>query len=157
MAQLTYRTTHLPAYVGGRADSASYDAIAGFNAGAAALDFGQVVARGTASATHKPFDPVPARALASSSDVILGVALHDTAREKSNDDVPVGDVFSIIRRGRVYVTAGADVEVGDPVHVNVATGALTNEEVEGDTVPLAASWGSTAQTGDVAVLELNLP
>jgi hypothetical protein len=93
---------------------------------------------------------------------VYGVALYDAAKIPGTyaqyDDV------SILRQGRVYVTAEGTVVKGDPVYVRFVVGGsevyggFSNAPDSTDCARLhGARWGSSRTGAGIAVLELNLP
>lgn len=94
---------------------------------------------------------------------VYGIAQHDTTRETGPYEVY--EEVPIVRKGRVLVTAETAVTRGDPVYVRFvvsgdeAYGGLSNAPDSTDCGLLeGARWGSTTTTtGQIAVLEINLP
>lgn len=76
-----------------------------------------------------------------------------------------GDTVSVLRRGRVWVELTEDdVSPGDAAYVDVVTegeeGKFTNQEDDGDTTDNLATGGvfrTGGSTGDLAIVEINLP
>ena len=70
-----------------------------------------------------------------------------------------GDTVNVLRRGRVYVTVTANVSAGEDAYVDVLTsgeeGKFTN--VSTDNLATGGVFRSSASTGELAVVEVNLP
>jgi hypothetical protein len=76
------------------------------------------------------------------------------------------DTVNVLRRGRVWVEATAEVAAGDAAYVDVATegeeGKFTNVAAVGETpaIPNLATGGvfrSSGDVGDLVIVEINLP
>jgi len=98
----------------------------------------------------------------------LGFALHTQAVENaysgSNLGYDAGSAISVLRKGRVYVTAEVNVSEGDPVYVRyTVNGALTLGSVRNDDDTSKAGllpgayFRKTATAGNITVVEINLP
>lgn len=70
-----------------------------------------------------------------------------------------GDTVNVLRRGRVYVTVTANVSAGDDAYVDVLTsgeeGQFTN--VSTDNLAINGIFRTSADSGELAVVEVNLP
>jgi len=70
-----------------------------------------------------------------------------------------GDTVNVLRRGRVYVTVTANVSAGDDAFVDVVTsgeeGQFTN--VSTDNLATSGVFRTSADSGELAVVEVNLP
>ena len=67
-----------------------------------------------------------------------------------------GSMLSILRSGRVWVTAGGDVAVGSPVFVNLKSGAFVAQESPDVTKLKNACFMQSGKKDEVVELELNL-
>lgn len=69
------------------------------------------------------------------------------------------DTVNVLRRGRVYVEVTEDVSAGDDAYVDVTTsgeeGKFTN--VTTDNLSTGGVFRTGADTGELAVVEINLP
>jgi len=70
-----------------------------------------------------------------------------------------GDAVNVLRRGRVYAEVTANVSAGEDAYVDVLTsgeeGKFTN--VSTDNLATGGVFRSSASTGELAVVEVNLP
>lgn len=70
-----------------------------------------------------------------------------------------GDAVNVARKGRVYVEVTANVTAGEAAYVDVTTtdeeGKFTN--VSTDNLATGGVFRTDASTGDLAVIEVNLP
>lgn len=101
------------------------------------------------------------------ADLILGVSTHTHAREIT--EPTKNDMINIMRQGSVYVRPEDAVEPGDPVFVRFAAngegktpGQFRTDDDKVDDAATAvqlasARWGSSAEAGQLALLEINLP
>lgn len=109
----------------------------------AAVAFGAPVAYGSGDRMCRP--------MAAGDTRIAGVAIRVqglAATEAREDEFAVGDTASIMKKGRMFVTASVAVAAGDPVHVVLATGAWTNTgglEVAGGVYQTGAAAGELAR------------
>ena len=130
----TYRTDPAPAFEGMVADMSN--AVIVSRTAEAAIGFGKAVARGTEAHTT--------RAVTTGDTEILGVSVRSQATDaESANEYPVNDTAAVMRKGPIWVKAGATVAVGDPVKVTVDTGAF----VTSSGVAIA---GATYETAGVA-------
>ena len=93
---------------------------------------------------------------------VHGIAMYDASGKP--EAYPVDYAVPVLRRGRIYVTAEAAVDVGQPVYVRfVATGdeklgAMRAAPDANDCALLnGARWASKTTGAGLAVVELNLP
>lgn len=73
------------------------------------------------------------------------------AETNANNGYVNGDTVSVMKKGRMYVTASVAVVAGDPVTVDVATGAISN--TGGVTIPGAVFEKGAAANG-LAVIRI---
>jgi len=147
------------------ADTAMRDVVSRINENASAIGFGLGVKRGSAVAAGKTglFD-----ATDSAGDDLVGVTVHDHAyanADLATEAIPADNVGSIMKRGRILVTAETAVADGDDAYVRIANGVAdatqttkggwgndndsgTRRHVKG------AKFRSAAAKGALAVLEL---
>lgn len=129
-----------------------------------AVPFGKFVVLGTDKDNQ-------AKLPAASGDIVaqkvLGVSLHDHARESQNDGLAAGyltkESMSILKKGMVYVTAEEAVTPSDTVYVrHTVNGALTVGSVrkDADTDKAVALAGlrfmSSAGAGELVKLSVDL-
>lgn len=126
-----YRTDPVVAYVGMVADMSN--AVIVSKTAEAAIGFGKAVARGT--------DSNSARVVEAGDTAILGISVRSQATDaESANEYPENDTAAVMRKGPIWVTAGGTVAEGDPVSVNVTTGAF----VTGSGVAIAGATFETA-------------
>lgn len=93
---------------------------------------------------------------------------HDMESFDATNDVPIGHIVNILRKGRIWVIPETDVVPGNPVyyrHANAgaapeALGRLRDDDdgSSGDVTLLeGAVWRSTALAGTPALVEINFP
>lgn len=105
-------------YAGSIADAAGCELIS--RSAEAAVSFGgAVVESGTGKGGQ-------GRAITTGDTVVLGVAIRDQSVPAGQNAYAAKDNMRIMKKGAVYLTAGATVVPGDPVHVVAATGVWTN-------------------------------
>ena len=102
-----------------------------------------------------------------SADVILGVSAHThTLVQDANGVVQyaVYDTVNCLKKGRIYVTVEQDVATGDPVYMRTINdspkvrGAFRKDADSGNALLISgANWFAGATSGNLAVLEFNLP
>lgn len=82
-----------------------------------------------------------------------GVTIRDIAQGSETDEYARYKSAAVLKRGKIFVTAGADgIVPGDPVHYNSSTGAWLKS---GGVGPIPhARWASAGDTGDLVLLEL---
>ena len=108
------------------------------------VPFGAPVAYGTEDRTCRP--------MAAGDTRIAGVAIRiQGGRPESGDNFKIGETASIMKHGRMYVTASVAVTAGEPAHVVLTTGAWTN--TGGLAVP-GAVYETGAAAGGLAVIRL---
>jgi hypothetical protein len=106
----------------------------------AAVAFGLAVGRGTADGSAK---------LAGAG--FEGVTIAD--KSHTADSYAVGEVAAVIRKGTVWVTAGAAVTPADTVYFAAATGVISNISA-GGTAITGAKFETTAASGALVRLLL---
>lgn len=74
----------------------------------------------------------------------IGITLADKAQ--TADEYPVGVMAGVIRKGTVWVTAGAAVTPADTVYFVPATGVITNVATGNTAIP-GAKFETTAASG----------
>lgn len=120
------------------------------NESATAIDFGGVVARGTADDGCKP--------VSASTDDILGFAVrHPVMASNTAPGVTPSVKYArysslpIMEIGRMWVTAGANVTAGKKVYVKLSDGALVDETVVPGTAASAAKSGGNTGGGTLTL------
>lgn len=175
MSQTSYSLSHVPGYEGSRGDSRPAMIISAKNSSVAEIPFGRFVAKDMSGGEQG------AKILDSGSNVILGVALLDMARNQrggnwvsgspvtaADNGIQIGDLFSVISRGAVWMIAEEALAVGDPVFARFdATGAtgsqalgrVRNDADTGKAVAItnARLLTAAAAAGDAVLVDLNLP
>lgn len=112
---------------------------------AAGIGFGLAVSQGSADK-----GAVIGGALAD----FVGLTVRDvTLVHATPDKYAQYDNAGIMSEGDMWVTAGAAVSAGDPVHYNATTGALSNTGGSGPVV--GARWMTSAASGELAVVRLS--
>jgi hypothetical protein len=154
MAQLTYATKPPIATPGLLADLGPNDIVSG-KLMVGAVPFGVAIA-------NTPGQDEQCQPVAAAVDLIRGVVVrsdqYDSRALASNLAIPAGDMVSILRRGRIWVTPVTAVAKGDPVFVVHAGGAFhaTDDGVNASALPSqVARWGSSALIGQPAILEVD--
>ena len=123
-----------------------------------ALKFGRAVIVGTAARSCKNVSGAAATA-------VIGVTVRSMAVENNSSDAPeyaVGDVASVIRRGRIYVKCIGGAAKGASVYVVVNTaggneiGQLRGTSDSTNTVTLAkAFWTEAVSDGLIGEIQLD--
>lgn len=109
------------------------------------VNFGAPVAYGSGDRICRP--------LAAGDTRIAGVAIRiQGGNAESGDKFKVGETASIMKKGRMHVTASVAVAAGDPVHVVLATGAWTNT---GGLAVAGAVYEKGAAANGLAVIRIN--
>jgi len=130
----------------------------------AAIGFGRFVSVGTAKDTQAK---LPAAAGDVTNLTLLGVALHDHARESIADSLEAGykqyESMSVCKKGHVYVIAEQDVSPTDAVYVRHTTnGTLTPGGVRKDVdtanavLVSKARFLTSALAGELVVVDIDL-
>lgn len=120
------------------------------NESATAIDFGGVVARGSADNGCKP--------VSAASDSILGFAVRHPVMASSAvpGATPVISYeryksLPVLEIGRIWVTAGANVTAGKKVMVKLSDGSLADETVVPGTASSAAKSGGNTGGGTLTM------
>jgi hypothetical protein len=102
-----------------------------------------------------------------SSDIIYGVSVHThTLLQDSSGVVQYAQyaTVSTLKQGRIYVPVEQDVVVGDSVYMRTINdspkvrGAFRKDADSGNALLISgARWFAGATSGNLAILELNLP
>lgn len=84
----------------------------------------------------------------------LGITIRDVTLESDQEDKYAQyQSAGVLTKGQIWVTAGAAVEAGGPVHFVAATGVLTDNGNEG---PInGARWVTSAAQDELAIVELS--
>lgn len=137
-------------YAGMIADINEASLVSRNNESATAIDFGGVVARGTADDGCKP--------VALSSDKILGFAVRHPIMASSAvpGATPVVNYaryasVPVLEIGRIFVTAGANVTAGKGVTVKLSDGSLADDTVVPGTASAAAKSGGNTGGGTLTM------
>ncbi len=153
MSQLDYNVNMDIAFEGMLADANLEHADSGLAEGSN-LEFGLGVKKGTSDNQFAP--------LAAAADKFEGVLIH---RHREEGDLLDKQAVSVLRRGRIYVLVEEAVVKGDAAFVRaVATtgeraGAFRKSADGTDTIDLTgvAVFKTSAEAGELAILEVNLP
>ena len=129
----TYPTRAVVGYAGMIADITGVQDVASRKIETAAVAFGLAVGRGAADGSAK---------LAGAG--FEGITVADKTR--TADQYAVGEVAGVIRKGSVWVTAGAAVTPADIVYFAAATGVVSNISA-GGTAIAGAKFETTAANG----------
>lgn len=135
-----YPTRMLAGYEGMLADTALSD-VASKIIETATVPFGRAVGRGTADGSVK---------LGGAG--FEGITIADKTR--AADSYAVGEFAGVLRKGTVWVTAGASVAPSDTVYFAAATGVISNISA-GGTAITGAKFLDTAASG--ALVRVYLP
>lgn len=160
MSQLTYTQEMPVAFAGMLADGGPKFASTGINqeTGTTEIPFGAIVVQGTTENGAK----LPSAA--GDATKIRGVALHGHNYEQPLQVGSLGPkpgvVFSVLEKGRVWVTVETAVAIGDRAFVRYAgtgqKGAVRNATVAGEMIELKGARFRTATTGPgLALLEID--
>lgn len=136
----TYANAPATAFAGMVAETNGNRDIASRRIETAAVAFGLAVGRGTADGSAKL-----------SGAGFEGVTVADKTR--GADSYAIGDVAGVIRKGTVWVTAGAAVAPSDTVYFAAATGVISNISA-GGTAITGAKFETTAASGALVRLFL---
>ena len=129
----TYTNTQATAYAGMIAELQDNRDVASRAIETAAVAFGLAVGRGTADGSAK---------LAGAG--FEGITVADKSR--AADSYAVGEIAGVMRKGTVWVTAGAAVTPADIVYFAAATGVVSNISA-GGTAIVGAKFETTAANG----------
>jgi hypothetical protein len=121
--------------------------------GSAEIPFGVMVAQGT--------EDNGCLKMAVSTDKLVGVVVATQAMNKPNElgdtGILPGIAVSVMKRGRIVVTAADAVTPADPVRVNESGGTFQTGSSGGVTTLLKhARWLTTAGAGELAVVEFDM-
>lgn len=126
------------------ASMTNYDSVSRIVETEAGIGFGLAVSRGT-----NPRGIVIGGTLAA----FQGALIRDPTLEAGNEDkAQQNSIAGVMRKGEMWVTAGAAVTAGDPVHFNATTGAFLPSGEQGPIV--GAEWLDTAASGELARIYL---
>lgn len=142
VVQSTYSENIPKGYPGQIADLTDYEVDTRICETAAGIGFGLACAQGSAD---------KGATLGGAIGVFVGCSVRDPALKAGNSDkYAENDLMGVLRRGDVYVTAGAEVSPGDDVHYNSTTGAFSNT---GGSGPIkGARWMTSTASGEVGVV-----
>lgn len=129
----TYPTRTGLGYAGMQAETNGLQDVVSLKIETAAVAFGLAVGRGTADGSAK---------LGGSG--FQGITVADKTR--TADQYAVGEVAGVIRKGSVWVTAGAAVTPADTVYFAAATGVISNISAGGTAIS-GAKFETTAANG----------
>lgn len=129
----TYTAAPAIAYAGMVAESQEIQDVASRRITTAAVAFGLAVGRGATDGTAR---------LGGSG--FEGITIAD--RSRSADSYAVDEIAGVIRKGTVWVTAGASVTPADTVYFAAATGVISNISA-GGTAITGAKFETTAASG----------
>lgn len=136
----TYRTDPAAAFEGMVADMSN--AVIVSKTAEAAIGFGKAVARGDDSNT--------ARVTETGDTEILGIAVRSQATEPTTTgEYPAKDTAAIMRKGPIWVKAGATVAEGDSVYVTVNGGAFTGASGTGKVQIAGATFETAGAANDL--------
>lgn len=141
------------------ADASNFEAFSRAFETDADYEFGRVAIAGASDNTFK--------APAGASGIVLGVTLYNPTfaggEEKPADGINLDKVVALCRKGVVWVTVSEDVDYGDPVYFQHTAGGgaavgdwYKTADANRDQIA-AAQFVSTATSGNLAKLQLNLP
>ena len=113
----------------------------------AAVGLGVALTTGTADGQY---------VAAAADDAVLGISLYEPTRELASGgtyEYAVKEQMPVLKKGRVWMTAGAALAVGAEVAYNPATGKV--QAVAGGTTTLAMGLAVTSSSadGDLIVIE----
>lgn len=136
----TYEARTRIGYAGMIAEGQTVKDVASKSVETAAIAFGLAVGAGTADGSVKL-----------GGTGYIGITVADKSR--AADQYAVGEMAGVIRKGTVWVTAGADVADTDTVYFVPATGVITNAS-SGNTAIPGAKFETTVTSGNLVRLFL---
>lgn len=147
--QTTYSEDFAKGFVGLMAEPLSLSQVDSGKAEGGSIGLGVALAAGTADGQY---------AAAAADDAVLGLAVFHGAHEKEADGSYVyaeKEMMPVLKRGRVWMTAGAALAKGSVVGYNPATGKV--QAVAGGTTTLAMGLAvtSSAADGDLIVIDFD--
>lgn len=148
-AQTTYTINTGRAYPGLLADQVNHEIVTGV-AEDSGIAFGRAVSRGTAD-----------RQCVIGGSEYLGISVRDLAREGEYDAAGAvayreTESVSVLRRGRIFLTAPAGAVVGDAVKYNTTTGVVgAGAAGSGELAIPGATWENTVSAGQVGVVRFS--
>lgn len=175
MAQLSYSIEHKQAYPGGRADSSPMDAASAQNDDVVQIPWGLGVVRNPVQPSNQAAIDMLSAILPVDGKVeadFAGVVLYDAAYEagypfgtSTLNGVQVGNAMSLIKKGRVFVTAEDAVDPTKPVYLRLsangagtAAGQFRGTSDTTHTIQLTkAKWVGTRNADGLCALDLNYP
>ena len=156
-----YSDQYIAGYPGDLADTGFKDTISRQNKGTTNIPFGAAVSDGP------PTLPDIDRGCALwAAGRVLGFAKSDYALHPIVGTLPnttstpsplayvPGDMVPVIRDGRMWQQAPADVNPGDPVFVNAATGMVA--PATGNTQVPGCTWETNTKSGEVGIIQILL-
>lgn len=150
-AQTSYARNIPKAYAGLIYALAPHDNISRDVEGAAGIEFGVAVSRGT----DKDRQALPGGATG-----FLGITYRDLGREGAANTGAIKysekETAGIMRNGYIWAVCPTGCNPGDPVNYVDATGILdSGAAVAGETLINRATWETTAAAGELAVIRLD--
>lgn len=141
--QTTYPDSMVSGFPGMLADTGFFDNDS-MTVETADVNFGTPVAYGSADRVCRP--------VTTGDTKIAGVAIRIQGGNAENGDkFKIGDTASVMKKGRMFVTASVAVSAGDPVHIVLATAAWTNT---GGLAVANAVYETSAAVGGLAVIRI---
>lgn len=114
----------------------------------AAIGLGVALAAGSADSQY---------VAAAADDAVLGISLYEPTREHGagSYEYAVKEEMPVLKKGRVWMTAGAALAVGAQVGYNPATGKVQAVAGGVTTLAMGVSVTSAAADGDLIVIEFD--
>lgn len=163
MSQTSYSVNMAKAYEGGHGELTRVTGRR--NNSGAAIPFGRFVVFDAGAGTTDLAAKLPA----ATTDVVVGVAMHDHSRELPTDGVPDDAMFNAVAQGQVWMTCETDMTPASPVFCRaVVAGATGTSPAAGkirndaDTAKAIDMSGRAriimgALAGGLCLVEVNLP
>ena len=154
MTQLNYNLYMAEKHIGMISDARPH--LIETKAAEGVVPFGYGIVEGTDPLTQVKVPAVTGK-------VFRGIAVSTWAQEQNalgDGEYVEKDAVNVLRQGEIWVEVNANVVVDDPVFIVYGAGAdagkFRNDDTSADAVPTGV-FKSTANSGELALVEINLP